>query len=127
MTDHDDDDFWGPLPQISVSAPVSFLKEQARKLERHTNSDLYAYVDTTPQGNRFVHTFNIVARELNGYTFELFTVRHSLDFYPLEGVINGIPEILHSEDEFLAWIKKTLKSDRTQRILESLLSQVRAR
>ena len=122
-------DLWpteiGEYAQVS---PVSILKNQATRLGVRTDNRVTARVHTVASGDEFRHAFFIVARELR-YEYELFVVIHSIDFYPLKLVyFDGFSRIESavSEEEFVDLLGKVFRSERTTRLINSLLAQIEA-
>lgn len=120
-------DLWPEdVTQSDVTAPLSILKMQARRLGDRTSWKITADVDSVAIGNSFQHTFAIHARQLS-YSYELFTVEHDIEFYPLyvsfDGFERGRREVL-SEDEFVHVLAEILNSDKTRRIIRSLVAQI---
>jgi hypothetical protein len=129
-------DLWPDIEQSQAIPPVAILREQAAALGRKTNHLLDGRVDTitTPQG-WFKHSFYIVAPALDNYTYSLFWIEHGVDQYPVQAPKN--PDIaaltdtttivtIGSERELLEYIRNVLNSDKTKRVVGSLLAQVKA-
>lgn len=149
-------DLWPPIEQPQITPPVAILREQAAALGRKTTNLLEGRVDTTLVENlyahlvpsakavfrgdreavtptkRLRHRFSIVAPALDDYIYELFWIEHGVDPYPvtapnLETVKNGPHELmLEKEGDLVEYIRKVLNSERTMRIVGSLLAQVKA-
>jgi hypothetical protein len=87
---------------------VSILKQQAALLGEKTRQLVKDEVVTQATGNLFVHYFYIAAPTLS-YKFELFTLSHGVNFYPLvmKSLNNTIP--LNSESEFKDKHKRNLR------------------
>jgi len=114
-------------------APVSLLKEQASLLGDRTKNLVEGRV--TPGVGKsvalmleggFTYDFDIVAPALNNYRYRLFSVSHGVEFYPL--VIDAPPfsvAELHveNEEEFLKTLEAIFSSDKTKRIISSLIAQ----
>jgi hypothetical protein len=121
-------DLWpteiGEYDQVS---PVSILKSQASRLGVRTDDRVTARVETVASGAEFRHAFFIVARQLR-YEYELFIVTHSIDFYPLKIHFEGFNRVesATSEEEFIDLLGKVFRSERTTRLINSLLAQVEA-
>ncbi|MDQ6787846.1 MAG: hypothetical protein M3033_13650 [Acidobacteriota bacterium] len=125
-------DLWGELEVAPIKTPVSILREQGSLLEQKTKGVLTVSIPSSQQasGNeaRFVHSFSIRVPSLN-YTYLLFSITHKITLYPVTFI--GAPEILEGksskiakdEQEFLKILGQILKSQKTQSILNALLSQ----
>jgi hypothetical protein len=123
-------DLWPEIDQSQVVPPVAILREQAALLGKKTNHLLEGRVDTrsTPDG-RFVHSFYIVAPTLDDYTYKLFEIEHDADQYPVattEPGVGGIYEQSASEQQLLDHVRRVLNSEKTKRVVGSLLAQVKA-
>jgi len=126
-------DLWPELEQSQIVPPVAILREQATALGKKTNHLLNGRVDTRiGYDGKFRHTFYIVAPTLDDYSYELFWIEHGADQYPVK--VQGPPsndiEILErsldSEQELLGYIRAVLNSEKTKRVVSSLLAQVKA-
>jgi len=76
------------------------------------------------RGGAFRHRFNLVVPGLNNYTYELFTVQHEIEPYPITVPRGEEFQELYTEEAFVAWLKEELSSRETGRILANLLAQV---
>ena len=82
----------------------------------------------------FVHSFYIVAPTLDNYTYGLFSISHGADPYPVtvphpQIMLTGdrsLPIEINSEKELLEYLRGVLNSEKTLKIVGSLLAQVRA-
>jgi hypothetical protein len=124
-------DLWPEIEQTQVVPPVAILREQAALLGQKTNYLLQGRVQTTVDlHGRFVHSFYIVAPALDDYTYKLFEVKHDANQYPVEadslGRTGPLTVDLNSEQQLLDHIRKILNSDKTKRVVGSLLAQVKA-
>lgn len=126
-------DFWPDIAEAKPKVtPLLLMKQQAALLGKHTGNLLEGKVSTQAlKEGDLLHTFSIAAPTM-GYTYDLFIVQHSMvKLYPVEVI--SAPKVnvptkseLGSEEEFLHWLKAVLNSDRTKRVLGSLLAQVEA-
>ena len=69
-------------------APVSILKEQASLLGNRTRNlvegSVSRRIDIDSFGDdSFWYEFDLVAPALNRYQYRLFSIKHSINFYPL--------------------------------------------
>lgn len=119
-------DFWPDVLRLpDQRAPVTILREQAGALYRKTKGLLEGEVRTLARFDQFEHSFYVVAPALDRYGYELFSVSHGVDLYPVS-VKSGPDQgrSLASEQEFSMWLKQTLGSKETLRVLSALLAQV---
>ena len=139
-------DLWPEIEQSTVVPPVAILREQAAALGNKTSHLLEGRVDSRTDGaGNFIHSFYVVAPTLDNYTYNLFSISHGADAYPVTvsrpqrmgpdkhiirlGPDNRpLPEtlIINSEKELLDYLREVLNSDKTKRIVGSLLAQVKA-
>ena len=73
--------------QTDVIPPIRFLRAQQNNLPKKTNGIVEAFVTTSAHGTDFVHNFVLNVPSLDNYTYHVFTVKHSLQFYPLTVVM----------------------------------------
>ena len=72
----------------------------------------------------FTHTFNIEVPVLDDYRYTLFSVSQGIEPYPVvHRNENGQWEALADEAAFIAWLKQTLSSEKTKRVLKTLSEQ----
>jgi len=117
-------DLWPEIAAADIRTPVSILRQQAALLGKHTNNLLEAKVVTQQWTGGFLHRF-FIAMPIIGYQLELFTVFHDVMLYPVK--INPVGDVnpaeLESEKDLIAWLKGTLNSAETKRILTTLMAQ----
>jgi hypothetical protein len=120
------DNLWPEnIADSNLVTPVTILKEQAALLGEKTRQFVKGEVVTQTTGNLFVHYFYIVAPTLS-YKFELFTISHGVNFYPvvMKSLNNTIP--LSSESEFKDKLKEIFAAPHTLNVVHSILAQVRS-
>jgi hypothetical protein len=124
-------DLWPEIEQSQVVPPVVILREQAALLGKKTNHLLEGRVVTSAATDKFYHSFRIVAPALDDYAYGLFSVWHDVTLYPVltneadqRGNVRTVS--LASEQELLDYIRRTLNSDHTKKVVGSLLAQVKA-
>lgn len=121
-----------------LNAPVNILKEQASLLGKNTQNLVEADLERlSPTINKkFNFAFIIVAPTLGNYQYELFSISHGIEPYPI--IINVDDDIqaeigstdakgnlvAESEDEFIEILKKILNSKKTKKVIGTLLSIV---
>lgn len=122
----DSDDLWpANIADSKLTTPVTVLKEQAALLGEKTRQLVKGEVVTRTTGNLFVHYFYIVAATLS-YRFELFTVSHGVNFYPLAMRYLNNNVTLGSEVEFKEKLKEIFGAQHTLNVVHSILAQVRS-
>lgn len=118
------EDLWPVnIAESKLVTPVSILREQAELLGEKTKQLVRGEVDTQAVGSMLVHRFNVVAPTLN-YRYELFTVQHTVKFYPLT-VKSAQVEQVANEEEFKARLKTLFADQHTINVVHSILAQVR--
>ena len=119
-------DLWPDIEQSQVTPPVAILREQAAALGRKTNYLLNGRVFTRTEGTRFIHEFEIIAPALDDYSYKLFSIEHGPDPYPV--VVPTRPAVapIGSETELIGFVRDVLNSEKTKKVVGSLLAQVKA-
>lgn len=136
-------DLWPDIEQSKDVLPVAILREQAAALGKRTGHLLEGRVNSrTDEDGNFNHSFNVVAPTLDNYSYRLFSITHGAEPYPVTAPdpqiidpgarsfripsIQGVPKKLSSEEELLDYLRGVLNSEKTMRIVGSLLAQVKA-
>jgi|ERR1700694_1142674 len=139
----DVEDFWPIIDNTeNPNSPVVLLRKQAEKLTDNTGHRLRGRVSTSSiklgflaglalgitdvrrAPDTFTHEFSIEVPALNDYSYTLFAISHAIDGYPvIYEDENGTWQSLSDVKQFTAWLKQTLSSEKTQRILKTLLEQ----
>ena len=130
-------DLWGEIAAAPVRTPLAILREQAALLGKKTQNLIEAKVATAVRGPKFVHRFQLVVPSMTDYTYELFEVSHGIEMYPVtvpvtvpsnpsaEELMAGmLSDTVANEEEFVAWLRQELSSEKTMRIVSNLLAQV---
>jgi hypothetical protein len=118
-----------------LKAPITILREQASLLGRKTRNLVEAEVrQRGGHEQQFAYEFNIVAPTLGPYRYLLFWIRHGIDLYPVQIMIDGdmarqisggSPKLgAQSEEEFLGHLERILNAGKTRRVIQALLAQV---
>lgn len=122
--------FWGDLSDLAtVKAPVAFLREQANVLSDASGNVLRGEVtsSTSRISNELHLRLDIVAPGLNNYRYTVLRLSHKnpAQLYPLQlsGTINHETIECHTEEAFLAQLKRILSSPTVRRVIETLLAQ----
>jgi len=118
-------DFWGDVQAIEVKTPLAILREQASMLGPKTKNLVEARVETAiARDQQFVHRFNLVVPPLDNYIYELFTIQHGIDLYPVK--VPGTTQESRDEAEFTEWLRLRLASPETRRIVNNLVAQAQS-
>jgi hypothetical protein len=117
-------DLWGEFRPAEGRTPLAILREQAALLGDKTKHLVEARVVTRTEESAFFHSLRLVVPALDQYTYELFTVHHGVDLYPVTAYGEARP--LKTEDEFVEWLRARLSSEATKRIISNLMSQAAA-
>src|SRR5436309_2263893 len=120
-------DFWPTDLKAAATAPAAILRQQAALLGQKTHNLVEAQVETVSSPPYLIHNFVLVAPSLDNYRFNLFRIHHEIaPMYPVIASQKNTQRKLESEEELLEWLKQTLGSEETKRVINSLLSQVSA-
>lgn len=112
-----------------IRSPKMILNEQAEFLAKGTKNlltgNIKSYIDDVGD---LVHDFSIVVPNLNGYKYNLFTIYHdTVLIYPCFVRDNGHDENgwseVDDENELLNELKQIFNSDKTKKVIRSLVSQ----
>lgn len=120
------DNLW---PEFSldevVRSPKMILTEQAEFLAKGTKNLLNANIKVTAfSDNSIIYYFEIVAPNLNGYKYNLFTLyQQDIFFYPLTLSRNEERYLINNEADLLEALKSVFSADLTKRIINSLIAQ----
>jgi hypothetical protein len=128
MPENQTDDFWPAIDEAEeITAPIVLLRKYAAPLWDKSGHLINAEVETrTGSEGSFIHSFNLIVPALDGYTYELFEVRHGIEPYPVWYLDEDRQRSeFADEKQFTDWIKVMLSSERTKRILKTLVQQVR--
>ena len=117
-------DFWGEIEATQMRTPLVILREQASLLGAKTKNLVEASVKTRANGDAIRHSFDLVVPALGSYTYSLFVIVHGASIYPINVEYKGTR--LDTEQQFVEWLRATLSSPETKRIVTNLLSQVAA-
>ena len=106
-----------------IRSPKIILREQASFLGKRTKNILTGNIRTESWKNQFSHSFQIVAPNLNNYTYTLFTiVEEDIFGFPCKFQSESSFSI-KSEEELLERLKVIFSSEETKKVINSLLSQ----
>ena len=134
-------DLWpDDIGAVEVIAPVTILKEQASLLGEKTRNVIRANVrearSAVPMPGFFIYAFYITAPSLDHYRYELFRIRHRIDLYPVEFVLQDDLLALFprpeegrdfieasNEGEMIEFLTTIFGSEKTRTVIGSLLAQ----
>lgn len=106
---------------------MHLLREQAALLGQKTKNLVEAEVSTDALPDHHIsHNFTLVAPAMDNYRYGLLTVIHPIETYPL--TIHFAPDNssfqAKNEDDFLGLLKRLLSSEKTKKIVQSLIAQI---
>ena len=139
----DAEDFWPPMEDAEdTNSPVVLLRKEAEALTDKSGHRLRGRVSTASvtlshdafgalgidpyAGNidTFTHVFSIEIPALDDYRYNLLSVSHGLEGYPVVYQNEDHEwQRLANAEEFTRWLKETLSSEKTKRILKTLREQ----
>ncbi len=132
MTQAINKDLWGDIPEVLELTPCDLMREQAAYLEKKTKGLLTAEItiDSEPVNKgplKQTQTFYLVVPTMQ-YRYELFSIfqKDVIKVYPVRFNIDNAGVELHNEAEFIGCLQRTLGSERTKRIVGSLLAQAKS-
>jgi len=122
------DDLW-PEGQSEIKPPVTILREQASFLN-NKKWGLRGEIDKLPSNdNSFHYVFFIEVPAIDNYRYMLFGIRHDINMYPLNFIIDS-KEIAYgifdgdmaadSEENFIEKLKNIFNSKEVIQILQHL-------
>ena len=124
------DNLWGELPgPEATESRLAILREQAQLLGENTNFDLLGKVRSERSQGYLETELSIQAPALNNYEISLAQARHEALMYPvqlydlLETGFDWIECI--DEAAFKVGLGTILRSPKVQKVIASLLAQVR--
>jgi hypothetical protein len=142
-------DLWPDgIEETRVRSPVTILREQGSLLGQKTKNLVQGEVfeSALNDKNFFSFSFFLVAPALSNYRYKLLTIYHDIGLYPVEiavedqimlgidsrfkytgkDVSNGSMKVYlksASEEDFLELLRAVFRSEKTIRVITSLLSQ----
>lgn len=106
-----------------VRTPVSILREQAILLGEKTKNIVEAEIISSGKNGVFTHSFVLVAPVLDSYQYELFSVQHSAQIYPLTVKIRSQITEASSEEQFIEQLQSIFADPQTKQIIQTLIVQ----
>jgi hypothetical protein len=133
MTQVRSKDLWGDIPEVLELTPRDMMREQAAYLEQKTKGLVTAEItiesEPVKKGTlKQTQTFYLVVPTMK-YRYELFSIyqKDVVKVYPVQfNVDDDESETVQNETEFTDYLQKTLGSERTKRIVGSLLAQAKS-
>ncbi|MGZ5585239.1 MAG: hypothetical protein ACXWE4_01050 [Methylobacter sp.] len=124
MTDSNDD-LWPDLTgEPEVKSPLLILREQASKLGAKTSNIIEAEVTANPSSDGSLYVrFMLKAPALNGYEYVLLSINQPVDLYPVNLTDDFFGDTAKNEQEFKQFLENLFKSERTVKIIRSLIAQ----
>lgn len=135
-------DFWpNDLAVSTVLTPIAILKEQAALLTEKTNGLIVGDVESrrpSPYNvheyaracsdDGLVHIFRLIVPALDDYCYELLSIIHPVQLYPLELRYSPTDTnwTVTSEEEFVEVLKNVLSCEATLNVIRSLVAQAQA-
>ena len=120
-------DMWGDFQVQSLRVPVQLLREQAAALGPRTQNLVVAEVSTSTHRDEFRHRLELVVPTLDDYRYHLLSLIHDIHLYPLVLDYDSDGRLsagnISSEDELNQALHRALSSEKTKRILNSLIGQ----
>jgi hypothetical protein len=131
------EDLWpSDLIIASIVTPAAILRAQATLLGEKTKGIVEAAVETSSVGDQIRHRFVIRVPALGNYRYSLFSVHPPADLCPV--FIDEEPAMprsaflsdqlakasgLNNEHALRVWLRQTLASDATKRIIANLYAE----
>lgn len=112
------------LEEIPTS-PSEILAWQAALLGPKTQNIILADVDSMvdSEDGIFLHRFYLRVPSLSNYEFDLFSVYHGVDLYPVKEV--NSERVIDDEEQLNSFIAEKLSSEEAIKIIRALASQTR--
>jgi len=118
------------IGRATTKVPKTILVEQANYFNEMTKNRLVAKVHSkhilnNKGENVIVHDFDIVSPSLGNYTFTLFSVKHTVEVYPVY-VASNLDEFTFAdiqEDKFEETLSAIMNSKKTVDAINGLLAQ----
>ena len=132
------EDLWPDDIKVAtkIKAPVTILKEQAALLGEKTDNIVIGSISSyKPLGlaiRVFYYRFYIEAPILGGYRYVLLSISHDIELYPVffnidkslaKELFDQEEIIANTEEEFIGILKKIFNSNKTKRVVSSILAQ----
>ncbi len=126
------DDLWPEdLGSIEINSPVSIIRKQAALLGNKTSNLVEGIVvsEVDEDGDNII-TFFLYAPALGDYRYKLFHIYHDIaDMYPIKTATSDEQHSqgqIENEEELKYYLKRKFNSEKTLRIIRSLMAQSRS-
>jgi hypothetical protein len=126
----DTENMWEIPEDEPLAAPSSILRKQAEKLSSVTNDLLVGSVVSEVSANEIVHVLRITVPSLENYYTDIVTCKHGTMIYPAQigapeefGIWGSNPRELTTPEQLEESLRKTLKSERVKKVIQSLIAQ----
>jgi hypothetical protein len=108
-----------------LKPPLTILREQASLLGNKTNNLVEGEVRSYNMGNGILSHSFLVTSPIFNYSYSLFTVMHSAEFYPVDFVddSNIVLESVNSEEAFVDKLRSIFASEKTRKVVSALIAQ----
>lgn len=127
-----------------VQSPVAILRSQAALLGAKTKNLVQAEVTRKEDSAQFVYKLMLIAPSLGFYKYQLLAISHEIELYPVKIVVEPsiqselptsmivkiddlhyVEEVVvaESEEEFIRILGLIFQSQKTRRVITSLMSQ----
>ncbi|NEQ95683.1 MAG: hypothetical protein F6K30_02945 [Cyanothece sp. SIO2G6] len=105
-------------------SPLEILSSQAALLGSKTQNIILADVASTiNETGKFILCFYLRVPSLSNYQFDLFSVWHGIDLYPVHDT--ATERALKNEQQLINFIVEKLNDKRTVKIIRALAAQTR--
>jgi hypothetical protein len=110
-----------------TKSPAAILREQATFLGQMTKNLVIGQVGSESLNGRFYHNLYLVAPALGNYRYALVAVSHDIELYPalvaFEFASGDREREANSEEDLQSVLKAVFATDKTKRVVNSLLTQ----
>jgi hypothetical protein len=113
------------IGEFQGTTPVSILRQQAELLGGRTEEIVLGVVRSYSDDEYFVHDLALEVPALRYYRYELLSIRHNVNLYPVDGTFDSYVRNLPTEREFRDWLKSVLTSGKTKQVLQTLIAQAK--
>ncbi len=121
-------DLWPDAFDVrDLLTPVTILKQQAALLGPKTNNLVEAEVTSSADGPRFIHKLVLVAPALDSYRYQLITISHTIELYPVNVVYHArnSGSVARDQEELVEQLGSKLSDEKTTSLIRALIAQSR--
>jgi hypothetical protein len=108
--------------------PLLILRVQQDALPKRTGGLIEAIIrSATTKNGEFIYSFYLSVPSLDKYTYELLSVKHPVQFYPLEVTVPGSRGTYKCSDEgqFVGALKEIFSSENFMKTVAALIGQAK--